>query len=145
MTKDKQVFISHAHKDAQVAREIARALAEKGLKVFDPSRIRVGESIADAMEEALQQSEYFLLLVSPDYLSSPWTNFELGVALSREPDFRARHIFPVIVQEIDPKALPASLSDIAAISAREHSVEEIADRLTEAISRHEAEQVAEEV
>jgi hypothetical protein len=37
----------------------------------------------NSVQEALERSKHFLLVISPSYLTSAWGNFEMGVALSR--------------------------------------------------------------
>ena len=140
MAKDKNsydVFISYSRKDGNIAREIAKALTQRGVNVFyDESQINFGDSISDLKEEALEHSKSFLLLVSPDYLSSQWQNFELGVALSREPK-GGRRIFPVILREVPRESMPIRLSDIVAINAKDHSIDEIASILSDTIKKEE--------
>ena len=138
------VFMSYSHKDSEIARQIASALSGKGLRVFyDESEIRIGDLIAKRKGEALEHSKYFLLLLSPDYVSSQWTNFELGVALTRELVGRKRRILPVIVREVDPRALPARLSNISAIKVGDYGIDEIASRLSDVIRQSEPENIPE--
>src|ERR1700755_1061920 len=101
------VFVSYSHKDALFAQHLVDALEGRGIKAwYDGGEIRAGESFMRRIEDALEQSRYFLLMISPDYLASQWTSFELGVALSAASTKGAR-IIPVLVRDVDLSSLPA--------------------------------------
>ena len=62
------VFLSFAHNDSSLAGALADALEKKGLRVwYDKRRLRLGDSFLHTIEDALEQSRCFLLLISPDY------------------------------------------------------------------------------
>lgn len=53
------VFLSHAHKDREFALRLAGDLKRAGLHVWlDQWDLRPGESIATAVEQALQESRF---------------------------------------------------------------------------------------
>ncbi len=137
MSKQEQnydVFLSYSHHDSELARKLTEALSGKGVKVFNPeSEIHFGDSIKDRLDDALEHSKYFILLISPEYISSPWANFEMGVALSRVTSAGERRVLPIITKEIDFKSVPFALSNIAALQAKEHSPDEIAAKLSAVI------------
>lgn len=104
------VFVSYSKKDAPFVRSLVGALEERGIRAwYDGGELRVGENFMRRIEDALEQSRYFLLVISPDYLASQWNSFELGVALGAASARRVR-VIPVLVGET---ALPAS-SDLPA-------------------------------
>ena len=142
--KEYDIFISHSHNDNELAHQITESLTKKGLKVFDPdTEIRLGDSISDALEDALENSRHFILLISPDYISSERTNFEMGVALGRKPVKSGGRIFPILTREVDFRSMPTWLSNISAINAKDFSPEEIASKLKNTIEDSDAEIVSE--
>ena len=100
------VFVSYSHKDAPFVRRLVNALEARGIKAwYDSEVLRVGENFMRQIGDALEQSRYFLLVISPDYLANQWTSFELGVALSAASTKGAR-VIPVVVRKSDLSALP---------------------------------------
>src|SRR6185369_1748189 len=96
MTK---IFISYSHKDRDFVRRIQRDLALElpETQVFYDMMIPVGESWAETLAAQIQQADIVLVVVSPDYLSSPWANQELNVALDRRMHGDTR-IIPLVVR-----------------------------------------------
>lgn len=137
MSKNKptyDAFISYSSEAGLFAKSLANALRNQGLSVwYDEGKLRFGDSFLREIENALEESRYFILILSPSYFDKQWPNFELGVALSRDFSSRKKHIFPIYVKDIDPKSLPPSLSRIAGLYAKDHPVDEIAAILAENI------------
>lgn len=130
------VFVSYHHADAPVVRELVRALKKHEVKVwYDEGSIRVGESFMREIEEALEHSQFFLLIVSPDYLSSQWGSFELGVALGRaDSSPKGSHILPVLARSA---TLPLQLKKYELLDATQLSVEQIAAKVAEVVKQEE--------
>jgi len=137
MNKNKptfDAFISYSAEDGLFAKNLANALRNQGLKVwYDEGKLRFGDSFLREIENALEESRYFILILSPSYFDKQWANFELGVALSRDFASRKKHIFPIYARDIDPKSLPPSLAKLGGLYAKEHPVDEIAAILAENI------------
>jgi len=120
------VFVSYSKKDADFVRSLVAALEARGVRVwYDGGEIRIGESFMRRIEDALEQSRYFLPVISPDYLSGQWTPFELGVALSAASTKEA-YIIYVLVRESDLSALPRPLRRHQFLNATQASAEQIA-------------------
>jgi len=78
-----KIFISHSSKDKWAARRIAQDLEESGATVFlDEKDIESGTSIDASIRENLNDSDHFLILLSPASLRSDWVLLELGGALA---------------------------------------------------------------
>ena len=132
MTKNKyDVFISYSHQDESSARKLAEALESKGLSAWTNTEIRPGKKWAEQIEKALKQSKVFLLLISPDFLASRWTNFELGVALSRAALSPDTHIIPLAIKHVNKKSLPTPLRDLRLIDAQDISSSQAAEKVVE--------------
>jgi predicted nucleotide-binding protein len=132
--KSYDVFMSYSQKDKPLARKLVEALTKRGLRVwYDEDSIRVGDSFLSGMSEALEQSRYFVLIISPDYLSSTWQNFELGVALGRKWSSRQAAVVPVFVADVDKSSLPPPISHLQGINAKHLSPEKIADEVAEIV------------
>ncbi len=81
----KQVFISYNHTDEDFACKLAKFLKEEGLNIFlDEWKIGIGERIAKKLGEAILGSNYFILIASPDSMTSNWVETELDTAINLE-------------------------------------------------------------
>lgn len=98
-----KVFISHAHKDAALARKVASILRESGLDVWDQEyEIMPGENWAEKISQALKESEAMVVLLTPEALESSNVLWEIAYALGEE-SYKKR-LIPVIVG--NPDKLP---------------------------------------
>ena len=70
------VFVSYAHRDGAFFEELSShltLLTRKGvINLWHESRIDAGADWAAAIEDQIQEAQIFLLLVSPDFLSSSY-------------------------------------------------------------------------
>lgn len=59
------VFISYAHADEPLARDLADALSGHGLRVWiDQSELRIGDSLIERLAEAIAEGDFVVALVS---------------------------------------------------------------------------------
>ena len=131
------VFVSYSKRDADFVRPLVDALEARGVRAwYDGGEIRVGENFMRRIEDALEQSRYFLLVISPDYLSGQWTPFELGVALSAASTKEAR-VIPVLVRKSDLSALPRPLRRHQFLDATQASAGQVAAEVAEVIKQDE--------
>ena len=76
------VFISYSRRDVDWARSFAQALKQRGVIVwFDEFDVQPGESVRDALESALRNSDVLVALLDAEYPSKPAVFFELGAAI----------------------------------------------------------------
>jgi hypothetical protein len=132
MAKHKyDVFISCSAKDHSSAHELAEALKLKGVSAWMDPGTEAGKKLADQVERALKESKVFLFLLSPDFLTSKWSNFELGVALSKAalaPDTR---IIPLAIKPLSKKSLPGPLRELEVIDVKNISSGQAADKVVQ--------------
>ena len=91
----RRVFLSYAHKDSTVAHLLASKLQDAGLKVWlDADQISPGDEISKKIEQAIKESDTFVMLLSDAIKENHNLNFELGLATGL-----AKKIIPVLVSE----------------------------------------------
>ncbi|HEU4907119.1 MAG TPA: toll/interleukin-1 receptor domain-containing protein [Solirubrobacterales bacterium] len=74
---DSRAFVSYAGEDREVAEAIARDLTQLGVPTFyDRDSLEVGDSIVDRVHGALEQADFGVLIVSPDFLEKDWPQQE---------------------------------------------------------------------
>jgi len=98
-----KVFISHSHTGEPLVREVATALQNAGLEVWDGEReIFPGDNWAEKIGQALREAEAMVVLYTPNTLSSSWVKRDIQYALG-EQRFRDRL---VTVMAGPPEKLP---------------------------------------
>jgi len=102
-------FLSHSSTDKPFIRQLAADLTAAGIDVWlDEQRIRVGDSIPEAIAQGLAESDYFLIAISQNSVNSPWVQKELNNALVTEVQRRNVHIVPL---RLDDTEMPRVISD----------------------------------
>lgn len=102
-------FLSHSSADKPFIRQLAADLTANGIDVWlDEQRIRVGDSIPEAIAQGLAESDYFLIAISHNSMGSHWVQKELNNALVTEVQRRKVHILPL---KLDDAEMPKIISD----------------------------------
>jgi hypothetical protein len=97
------LFLSYAHEDWEVARQITARLRELGIDVYDWQDRRGGRFIRD-IERAISRADGFVALMSPHFLDSEWCRDEWEFAFQREHDLQADNedrVFICVLQVAD--------------------------------------------
>lgn len=133
------LFISYSHQDLPFVDALVRHLKDQRINVwFDHGMLRLGDSFSNSVQEALEHSRNFLLVISPSYLKSAWGNFEMGVALSRSASPRNGKIIPLVMDNVDRAALPPLIVHTKQIVVGEKvSFDKLAEYLTAIIGQGE--------
>ena len=113
MAKPK-VFVSYAHQDQALARDIFRVLKPMNLDVWSDDQLRAGENWAETLRSRLKESTHFVFVLSPRTFESPWALQELGAAWALN-----KTIIPVVTDPRLLKSLPVDLGPVQAISSDE--------------------------
>lgn len=96
------VFISHSAKDREFVTALASDLVQSGLNVWlDQWNIKVGDSFAQAIDEAIKESRFLLIVMSPDYFQSTWTRQEWQYGLANELQEKGIRVIPVLYRDCD--------------------------------------------
>ncbi len=82
---DYNVFLSHSHKDKEIAKGLIFMLAREGVSVYvdwEDSELpeKPGRETANKIKRVIKGSDLFLLLATDNALNSKWVPWELGVA-----------------------------------------------------------------
>ncbi len=103
------VFVSYSHKDKEwVHGRLLPGLERSGLKVcLDFRDFELGVSAAINMERAVQQSRKTILVLTPNWVESEWTEFESLLIQTKDPAGRRQRMLPVMLEEC---SLPDRLS-----------------------------------
>lgn len=92
------IFLSHGSDDKAEANEITRYLEERGLTVWiAPRDVRPGVDYSEALQEAIEASTAFIVLVTEKANKSPYVRVETEMAFSLH-----KPIFPVRTGDVKP-------------------------------------------
>lgn len=122
-----RVFVSFAGDDRKTAVDLSDDLRDRGVETFlDEQDVRPGENVVLAVDLALTQSDYYVLLWSFNTRNQPWVDAQWSAALARE--VRERRSFLFVVQ-LDGTPLPQVLAPRKALDASRTGRAELVDRL----------------
>jgi hypothetical protein len=104
------VFVSYAKEDKEKAEEMARELTKIGHSVFYFSNPEErGSNFIEKIANEIKKARHFIVVLSPNYLSSQWCQAEFQVALHREREAKAKgrnfSIYIVKVRHVDQELL----------------------------------------
>jgi hypothetical protein len=105
-----RVFISYSHKDEHLRNELEKhlsALRHQGIvETWHDRRIIAGKDFNSEISEQLEKADIILLLVSSDFIASPYCyGVEMKRAMERHRSGEA-HVIPVILRPCDWQELP---------------------------------------
>jgi hypothetical protein len=134
--RSRRFFISYSREDKAFAQWIRASLLDHGLDLAENGlneyELNSGDSIAERIEDAIEASDYLLILLSPHSVKSRWVERELNLALYHELITRGITIIPVIIADC---AIPSALARHAYIDLRDDTgigLSQLAERLRHA-------------
>ena len=127
-----------------IARSLARALQERGLRVwYDEFELKIGDNLVAKLNAGINGSRFGIIVLSRAFFAKKWTIHELNM-LEHWWVTDNRLLFPVwhniTVEELS--AYRAWLANIIARHTDSYTIEEIADEIHEAIMAYYARQQA---
>jgi len=103
------MFLSHTSDDKPFVRRLAQALKERGVEHVwvDEAEIQIGDSLIAKIQDGIQKSEYFGIVLSPRSVTSSWVQRELEQAMMMEIQSKSVKVLPLLYESCD---LPGFLS-----------------------------------
>lgn len=130
------VFISHASEDKEnFVIPLANKLKELGVKVWlDKFELKVGDSLSAGIDEGLREAKYGIIVISKQFLSKGWTDYEYRSLLSREVGNK-KVILPIWynIKKEEVQQYSLFLSDKIALNSVDNNINEMAKKLIEVI------------
>jgi len=104
----KRVFISYSYQDKEFVEWLKNELQGLGLEIwYDQAEIQVGDSIKKKVNEGIQSSSAFILVLSNSSKNSDWVRYEMNSALLLNAIKKGVAILPI---KIDDSEIPPDLS-----------------------------------
>jgi hypothetical protein len=112
-----RVFLSHAREDKPFVEKLAFDLEQHGCRVwFDKWAIK-GSDFVKKIEEGLQESDHFAIVISPSSVISPWVTQERNVAVVLATEGRSLQLLVLILKDA---GIPTFLRVYDPIDFRNH-------------------------
>ncbi|RKY18091.1 MAG: hypothetical protein DRP63_02625 [Planctomycetota bacterium] len=97
-----RIFISHSSKDKEFATRLAQDLKEMGHQPWlDEWEIKVGECIVTKIEEGVSVSDYMVIVLTQDSISSGWVEKEWKSAYWREIERKKVVVLPALLSQCE--------------------------------------------
>jgi hypothetical protein len=112
-----RVFISHASSDAEFAQRLAKDLELQAIEVWCPKKqINAGDLIGEKIRQGIEESQWFLVIISPRTLESDWVSKELVLALRSEKSRGRTFVVPILYKgdEVPPELVDREYIDFRA-------------------------------
>ena len=126
------VFISYAHEDKDYAEDLLAQLTALGLNVwYDELQLEIGDSISHKLGQAINLSNFGVLLISNNSLLKQWTTTEMKLFFQLQLMDKKKKILP-IWHNIEVEAIRETfpfLMDVKALRTNIFSIEIIANAI----------------
>ena len=112
---ENNIFISHSEDDRILIEKIDEALRSKGFEVHvEQNEMNYGESQIDSICNAIDESEFVLLILTGKSIESKWVNQEIGFSYAL-----GKTIIPVVIDDIKiPNNIPGMIKHVKCIDCR---------------------------
>ena len=112
---EKKIFISHSEDDRILIEKIDEALRSKGCEVYvEQKEMNYGESQIDSICNAIDGSEFVLLILTGKSIESKWVNQEIGFSYAL-----GKTIIPIVIECMKiPDEIPGMIKHVKCIDCR---------------------------
>jgi WD40 repeat protein len=101
------VFVSYSRRDGEFVRRLADSIADQGKEVWlDTQGIADAEVFPEAIKRAIEQSDGFVFVITPDSVRSRYCENEVEYARELQ-----KRIVPVLRNPVSDSELPAEIRD----------------------------------
>jgi formylglycine-generating enzyme required for sulfatase activity len=106
MSEPVRVFVSYASQDRPIAEKLVTDLKAAGAEVlWDVSGIDEGDFLGK-INEALQQCQWLVLVLTPNAVASKWVNIEVNAGINRREKGLMHGVLPVLASPMAHDAIP---------------------------------------
>lgn len=96
------VFISHNHLDKTFVRRLGADLAAHGVRPWiDEAEMNIGDSLISKIGAAIDEMDYFGIVLSPRSVGSAWVVQELEQALADQLASRRIKVLPILLEKCE--------------------------------------------
>ena len=118
------IFISYSHDDRVFAGHLTADLRRRGVKVYIDERLQAGESWRKQLAVAIENTDAFVLLLSPSSVESEYVEWELDTAQGLN-----KKVFPLMCEQASVPPAITALQYINIGKDYEKGLDQLAERL----------------
>jgi len=132
-----RIFLSYVAADRGSARKLRNLLSRRpNLHIFTPEMLSAGEDWVSRLRDEISQCDIFIVLLSPDSVSSPSVLSELGAAWALD-----KLIIPVITHPEVLSKIPVDLRKVQSVEIKyleshPEAIRQILERYREVETSH---------
>ena len=94
----RKVFLSYSRKDETFVEQLYQRLTRDGIEVFyDKESIEWGANWVRELERGIDECDDVIVVLTPDFCQSKWTEFERTSAMADDPSGLKRKIRPLVL------------------------------------------------
>jgi hypothetical protein len=140
--QEPKVFLSYAHQDIDIVKQIFYGLKNSGINVWFNKLINPGESVHYETTKNIESASIFIYFMSHN--RSSWAQQEMMYALNRQFNFKSNNrvseefktfILPVLLPSVDLDDVPPFLRSVQWIDMRDGDVDRAVANLSNIIKR----------
>src|SRR5579884_897529 len=99
-----RIFVSHSHKDnefgVKLVEDLRRVLGDESAVWYDAKGgLHGGDTWWSKIIEEITARNIFIVVLSPDSMSSPWVNDEINLAWRQKNSPEGKRIFPILYRQ----------------------------------------------
>jgi hypothetical protein len=97
------IFLCHSYEDKPFVRILKCELVLKGVENVwvDEAEIMIGDSLISKIQEGIDKTEYFGIIISPRSIESPWVRQELEQAMNIEIQTKTVKVLPLLYEKCE--------------------------------------------
>lgn len=97
------IFLSHTRADKPFVRQLRKSLLDQGVENvwIDEAEIMLGDSLIAKIQEGINRSEYFGIVLSPRSIDSSWVQRELEQAMNIEIGTHSVKVLPLLYERCE--------------------------------------------
>jgi formylglycine-generating enzyme required for sulfatase activity len=112
-----RVFVSHSHKDDTFTQRLVQDLGAAGADVWVDVAGVGADDFQKRINQALQSCEWFVLVLTPAAIASPWVELEVHAAFRLKVQGRIRGIIQVLAAPVSQAEIPPTWGAFAHFDA----------------------------
>lgn len=138
-----RIYISHSHKDQDLANLIANKLIKLGTDIYiSPEFPQVGSNWHNALSDSLKKSDVFLVLITENFVNSQFMVSEILAAKAYvNSSSNEKLLIPILFDQIE---IPLIIKEIQTIIGKRDSTDEIISIIRQAMDSFFGRKVAAE-
>lgn len=130
--REAKVFLSYAHADSSIVRQVANRLTEAGIRIWwDADNLKPGNVWMQEIEWQLSAADFIVFFISSSSVKGGWTQQEVQIALHQQLSGEGGAVMlPVLLEDAE---VPPLLRQVQWVDLRDRKIEKAVKQIVDAI------------